>query len=146
MMGDITVSDGDGDSSLSGISQGCLKIMETSSGDNVVDNSRDVTRNLSAADLSTLAPFSRHNQASAPLLYNQSSVVGNGNQLSPGRGGRECSYVKGVCRLHGGGARRCWKPVGRITNGEGKSVLKQEYFYVCDLGLNGRIMSQPMVS
>ena len=36
-MGDITVSDGDGDSSLSGISQGCLKIMETSSGDNVVD-------------------------------------------------------------------------------------------------------------
>ena len=68
-----------------------------------------------------------------PRQSNQSFVASNGNQQSPGR---TCSHVKDVCRIHGGGARLCWKPAGRITNGEGKTVTKRKYFYVCDIGPN----------
>ena len=55
---------------------------------------------------------------------------------------RVCSYSgKGFCALHGPGAKSYWKPkTRRVTDQDGVTRLKTErlYYYVCDLGPQGR--------
>ena len=63
----------------------------------------------------------------------------------------KCTYVKGVCDIHGEGARKYYKPLilkhegpdGRVT----RSIKKKAY-YQCDLGQRGRggRMRQPKIS
>ena len=52
-----------------------------------------------------------------------------------------CQYTKGgVCRLHGRGAMKLWKPVPIVTVGADGSEVRRmgrKTYYVCDLGLRG---------
>ena len=52
---------------------------------------------------------------------------------------RSCEYLPGgVCTIHGGGAVRHWRPIGKTCmrgdNGEMKWKTERETYYVCDVG------------
>ena len=52
---------------------------------------------------------------------------------------RVCSYLRlGVCRIHGPGARRCWRPIRTPAPGPGGRVVTRQNYYVCDVGPRGR--------
>ena len=62
-----------------------------------------------------------------------------------------CQFLKGgVCKEHGAGAKRHWKPIIRTEIGPGgvaRAVSGRKYFYECDLDLSGRRrMSQSRLS
>ena len=49
-----------------------------------------------------------------------------------------CSYVKGWCKKHGGGAKKHWRPKWvRVKGVDGKFTMKMTHqtYYVCDLSL-----------
>ena len=65
-------------------------------------------------------------------------------------GGPKCVYTKrGVCKFHGEGAIQKWKPtISTVVGPTGKKEVKKskKYYWVCDLGVNKRKMTQTRLS
>ena len=76
-------------------------------------------------------------------------VTNEGGNARPIAGGdAKCTYVRGVCHLHGEGARKYFRPhISKVVGPDGgvtRSVKKKAY-YQCDLGQRGR-RRQPVLS
>ena len=65
-------------------------------------------------------------------------------------GAEDCVHSKGGrCSKHGEGAALKWRVIRKTMVGEGGEMIvekEREYFYVCDLGLDGTRLRQPRLS
>ena len=60
-----------------------------------------------------------------------------------------CTYKRGVCHLHGRGARKYYQPVKVRKvgpDGEVTRVTQKKAYYQCDLGQRGGGLRQPRIS
>ena len=91
------------------------------------------------------------NKTGASSASDDNNMRGGGVVAIEEVGDVKCTYVKGVCAIHGEGARKFFKPLilkqegpdGKVT----RTVRKKAY-YQCDLGQRGRggRMRQPRIS
>ena len=64
-------------------------------------------------------------------------------------GTSKCSYKKGVCSIHGPGAKQQFRMVSYVKTGtDGKKIrgTTKKAYYTCDLGLNGGKLTQNKLS
>ena len=60
---------------------------------------------------------------------------------------RACQHdEKGVCSLHGPGAKWVWRPVPVKKPAPGGKKTKKEYYWRCEMNVKGKMMKQTKIS